>query len=178
MTLKQTIIWINGAFGSGKTTIANELVSKFECGCMYDPEELGQFISAHVSDGMLYEDFQEHPLWTKLNAETLLHMGQSFEGVVIVPMTLIDEKRVSQIVTTLQAGGVNVLMFTLKASKETLEQRLLKRGDVAGSWPHTKIEACINALNENKMSHQIETDEKTVSAISSEIYNEIIDLIK
>jgi len=176
MAIKNTIVWINGAFGSGKTTIANELISKFENGCMYDPEELGQFIRAHVADGLRYENFQDHPLWTKLNAETLLHMGQSFKGVVIVPMTLIDEIRLAQFETTLKEGGVDMFMFTLLASSETLKNRLIKRGDEAGTWPHTKIDNCVSILQSDAFEHHVETDNLSVEEVTSKIYEKFMEI--
>lgn len=176
MTIKNTIIWINGAFGSGKTTISNELISKFDRGCMYDPEALGQFIRAHVEDGLHYDDFQEHPLWTKLNGETLLHMGQTFEGVVIVPMTLIDDIRLAQLETTLKEGGVDMLMFTLIASKETLESRLLKRGDSESEWAHLQLDKCTDVLLGGSFGNYIDTDNKSVSEVTSEIYRKFMEL--
>ena len=35
------IIWINGAFGSGKTNVAYELNRRIESSYVYDPEEIG-----------------------------------------------------------------------------------------------------------------------------------------
>ena len=35
------IIMINGAFGVGKTTIANELLKEIKNSMIYDPEEVG-----------------------------------------------------------------------------------------------------------------------------------------
>ncbi|MDR3598044.1 hypothetical protein [Clostridium sp.] len=38
------IIWINGAFGSGKSTIAELLHSKIELSHIYDSEQVGYFL--------------------------------------------------------------------------------------------------------------------------------------
>ncbi|WP_353095654.1 hypothetical protein [Tissierella praeacuta] len=38
------IIWLNGAFGSGKTTCAFELSRRFPNSFVYDPENIGYFI--------------------------------------------------------------------------------------------------------------------------------------
>lgn len=37
------IIWINGVFSSGKTTISNELNKQLSNSYLYDPENLGDF---------------------------------------------------------------------------------------------------------------------------------------
>jgi len=38
------IIWLNGAFGIGKSTIAELLHSKIEISHKYDPEQVGYFL--------------------------------------------------------------------------------------------------------------------------------------
>lgn len=38
------IVWINGAFGSGKSTTAELLHSKIEFSHIYDPEQVGYFL--------------------------------------------------------------------------------------------------------------------------------------
>lgn len=38
------IIWINGSFGVGKTTIAQDLKLKIENSIIYDPEKIGEFL--------------------------------------------------------------------------------------------------------------------------------------
>ena len=56
------IIWINGAFGSGKTTTAIALKRKLPNSFIYDPENIGQFIRNN-SNGLFSEgDFQDIPL--------------------------------------------------------------------------------------------------------------------
>ena len=41
---KLMILWINGAFGSGKTTIAQALANSYEKAHVYDPEKVGYFL--------------------------------------------------------------------------------------------------------------------------------------
>lgn len=38
------IIWLNGAYGSGKTTIAELLHERIFPSWIYDPEEIGDFL--------------------------------------------------------------------------------------------------------------------------------------
>ncbi|HBD65376.1 MAG TPA: tunicamycin resistance protein, partial [Clostridiales bacterium] len=42
------IIWINGAFGSGKTQTANELHRRIKNSYVYDPENIGFFIRDNI----------------------------------------------------------------------------------------------------------------------------------
>ena len=38
------IIWLNGGFGAGKTTLAEELGSRLPCALVYDPEDVGAML--------------------------------------------------------------------------------------------------------------------------------------
>ncbi len=44
------IIWINGAFGSGKTQTAFELKRHLQDAFVYDPENIGYFIRENISN--------------------------------------------------------------------------------------------------------------------------------
>ena len=43
------IIWINGAFGSGKTTCANILQKQLPNAFLYDPEQAGFFYTESIA---------------------------------------------------------------------------------------------------------------------------------
>lgn len=62
------IIWINGAFGSGKTALAEELHRRIPDALPFDPEYVGYILIkwAPPADS---GDFQDIPLWRKLAAE-------------------------------------------------------------------------------------------------------------
>lgn len=51
------IIWINGAFGAGKTETALELNSRLKNSFIYDPENLGEFINKNIPNNMKKDDF-------------------------------------------------------------------------------------------------------------------------
>lgn len=42
------IIWINGAFGAGKTQTAYELHRRLENSFVYDPENIGFFLNQNL----------------------------------------------------------------------------------------------------------------------------------
>ncbi len=54
------IIWLNGAFGAGKTTIAHELQQKLPNAIIYDPEIIGSALMELVPEEMKENDFQEY----------------------------------------------------------------------------------------------------------------------
>lgn len=62
------IVWINGAFGVGKTQTAFELHRRIKNSFVYDPENLGFFISKNIPASIKNkEDFQDYEVWRELD---------------------------------------------------------------------------------------------------------------
>ncbi|MCI9279724.1 MAG: hypothetical protein HFJ02_02870 [Bacilli bacterium] len=54
------IIWINGSFGVGKSTIAEDLKLKIANAIVYDPEKIGEFLFNIMPEKK--NDFQDYEL--------------------------------------------------------------------------------------------------------------------
>ena len=54
------IIWINGGFGAGKTTLAAELHRRLPDAVVYDPEDVGVMLWKWMRPN---DDFQDLPSW-------------------------------------------------------------------------------------------------------------------
>ena len=55
------IIWINGAFGAGKTQTAYELHRRLPGSWVYDPEETGFLLRKTLPSALRLDDFQDYP---------------------------------------------------------------------------------------------------------------------
>ena len=64
------IIWINGAFGAGKTTLAEELSRRLPEAVLFDPEYVGYLLRHWVP--VPTGDFQDLPSWRELVIATAL----------------------------------------------------------------------------------------------------------
>ena len=108
------IIWINGSFGVGKTTLAEILKDKIDDAIVYDPEEVGYFLQKilHKIEG----DFQDNELWRKLNYEILKYLSGNYK-TIIVPMTITNSDYYEEIVGKLQKDGIKIKDFILMATK-------------------------------------------------------------
>ncbi|MDO3412503.1 AAA family ATPase [Saccharibacillus sp. CPCC 101409] len=155
------IVWINGAFGTGKTTTAYELHRRIPGSFVYDPEEVGYFIRKNSPVSVHKSDFQDYPLWRETNLSMLGMIEREHPGVVIVPMTLVKPQYFREIVGALRAEGVEVRHFALLARRETLLQRLKGRGDGSDSWPAQQIDRCLEALSAEAFGMHLHTDEMT-----------------
>lgn len=56
------IIWINGPFGAGKTTLAKRLRDRRSKSLIFDPEEIG-FVVKETVPMPASGDYQDLPLW-------------------------------------------------------------------------------------------------------------------
>ena len=83
------IIWINGAFGSGKTTMAYTLYKRLPEAFVFDPENTGYYLRKNQPVSLCYDNFQDEPLWRHINRDLLLHIASHYQGVILVPMTVI-----------------------------------------------------------------------------------------
>lgn len=62
------ILWINGAFGSGKSSIAEELSKKVGKSFVYDPEQVGYFLWDNFPEEMKMKgNFQHLQIWREFN---------------------------------------------------------------------------------------------------------------
>jgi len=163
------IIWINGAFGSGKTQTSYELHRRIPNSVVFDPEQTGFFINKNIPKEISKQDFQDHGVWRELNYTTLKYIDREYDGVIIVPMTIVNPQYFEEIITKLRNDGVIVNHFVLCASKETLLKRLRSRGERKNSWGAKQIERCINGLSNDIFKHRIETDQMTIESVAETI---------
>ena len=156
------IIWVNGAFGSGKTSVAYELNRLLCDSFVFDPENTGYFLRKNMPLSLQKEDFQDEPLWRRFNVEMLCRISAEYAGVVLVPMTIAKKEYFEELIPPLRARGVRVDHYVLGTSKAVLEKRLRSRMDGKRSWGYHKIEECLRAFQDPVFETVIDTDALTV----------------
>ncbi len=152
------IIWINGAFGAGKTQTAYELHRRIAPSYVYDPENVGYFLRKNLPEALGgKDDFQDIPLWRQFNREMLTYLADGYSGVLLVPMTVVNKNYYEEMVGELSKRH-EVRHFILCASRETLLKRLAKRGEGKRSWAAGQIDRCLDAFRSDMSWERIETD--------------------
>jgi hypothetical protein len=81
------IVWINGAFGSGKTTTAALVPAWIPGARIFDPEYVGYLLTTFVPAPT--GDFQDMPLWRRLTVQTVKGLDDEYGGTWVAPMSLI-----------------------------------------------------------------------------------------
>ncbi|USG68401.1 AAA family ATPase [Brevibacillus ruminantium] len=163
------IIWINGAFGAGKTQTSFELQRRLPHSIVFDPENAGYYIRKNIPRELSKGDFQDYTMWREMNYSMLKYMDTEYRGIIIVPMTIVNPQYFSEIVGKLREDGVTVHHFTLCASKEVLLKRLLTRGEGKNSWAAQQIDRCIAGLSNEVFRHHLDTENLTVGMVSESI---------
>lgn len=163
------IIWINGAFGAGKTQTAYELHRRIPNSYVYDPENAGFFIRENIPKVVVKEDFQHYTMWREYNYSMLKYIDSEYDGTIIVPMTVVHPQYFNEIIGRLRSDSVSIAHFTLCASKETLLRRLRSRGEGKHSWAAQQIERCINGLSNEIFQHHVDTENMLIEEVVEKI---------
>ncbi|MEU3601731.1 NUDIX domain-containing protein [Streptomyces sp. NPDC006798] len=127
------IVWLNGAFGAGKTTTAGELVELIPNSTLYDPELIGDGLRLLLPPKALDEvtDYQDLPIWRQLVVDTAAAMLAELGGVLVVPMTLLRQEYRDEIFGGLAARRIPVCQVLLAPDETILRARIEARAESA-----------------------------------------------
>ncbi|MBT2392193.1 AAA family ATPase [Streptomyces sp. ISL-1] len=148
------IVWVNGAFDSGKSTLVDELRSRWPEALLYDPEMVGYVLREIVE--VPTGDFQDLRLWRRLVADLAAGLVHEYQRPVLVPMTLVNPGYVGEIFGALKDAGIEVHHFFLNVSPEVLVKRIDGRSFTPGDpdkdervrqWCKDRIEPCTAAAD-------------------------------
>lgn len=79
------ILWVNGAYGAGKTSVCRALQAKLHRSHLFDPEEVGDVIRRILPVELWKDNFQDYPLWRSTTAALLQAAAEAYCGVILVP---------------------------------------------------------------------------------------------
>jgi 8-oxo-dGTP pyrophosphatase MutT (NUDIX family)/predicted kinase len=124
-----TVVWINGAFGAGKTTTARELIELIPNSTLFDPEVIGAGLRHLLPAKRLAEvgDFQDLPIWRRLVIDTVAAMLAELGGTLVVPMTLLRQEYRDEIFGGLAARRIPVHHLLLAPAETILRERIAGR---------------------------------------------------
>ena len=140
------IIWINGGFGAGKTTLAEELHRRLPDAVVYDPEDVGLMLWKWMPPN---GDFQHLPSWREPAVATALSLRRHHADTLIVPMSLTRDAYRAEIPGGLADAGEEVLRVFLEADAGVLRERLNARVTHPGKdWDQAARELGMTGLDE------------------------------
>lgn len=160
------IIWISGAYGVGKSTLAEALARKMDNAMVFDAEEVGNAVRGNYPGepyGVIYEDY---PLWCDFNFMLLRDLHRNFHHNILVPMTLLRLSSYAKIIRPLLDEGIDTRLIILEASHSCIHRRILARGEKDSCWCIEQIDAASQAAGAIPSGFHILTDQKSVDELT------------
>ncbi|MCH0562384.1 MULTISPECIES: NUDIX hydrolase [unclassified Streptomyces] len=123
------VVWINGAFGAGKTTTARELIELIPNSTLFDPEVIGGALTDLLPPKHLAEaaDLQDLPIWRRLVIDTAAALLAEVGGTLVIPMTLLRQEHRDEIFGGLAARRIPVRHLVLTPAETILRARAADR---------------------------------------------------
>ncbi|MEU0369213.1 NUDIX domain-containing protein [Streptomyces sp. NPDC006283] len=123
------IVWINGAFGAGKSSTARELIDLIPNSTLFDPELIGSGMRRLLPAKRLAEvgDYQDLPIWRRLVVDTAAALLAEVGGVLVAPMTLLRQDYRDEIFGGLAARRIAVRHVLLAPDETILRARIAGR---------------------------------------------------
>ena len=164
------IYWLNGAYGVGKTTVAEALQPLLSNAHIFDPEMVGNGIRDNYPDSLFCETYEEYPIWLETNYKLLKDLYERYDGDIIAPMTLLQESSYTAIIGRLLGDGIPARYIYLDADEATLKHRMIDSGrEEPDSWCVRHIPACLDAQAADTRAVHIPTVNRTPEDIADEI---------
>ncbi|WP_406107685.1 AAA family ATPase [Micromonospora globbae] len=139
------IVWLNGAFGAGKTTVAAELCRALAGARRFDPEWVG-FVLRRIRPG-LTGDYQDLAAWRTWTVR-LAGLAARHARPLVVPMTVLRADYRAEILGGLRNRGTPVRQVVLRVPGPVLRARI--DGDrverAARAWRHRHVERALAEL--------------------------------
>ena len=116
------IVWINGPFGVGKTTLTAELCRRAPKARAFDPERIGWMLKRTV--GLIRAgDYVDLPAWRTATMAAAAWQARGADPLV-VPMTILRRRYLDEILGGLRARGHEVRHVLLDVSAPVLVDRI------------------------------------------------------
>ena len=157
------ILFLNGSFGIGKTTVARALVERLPRAVLFDPELIGIALQRLRR----VDDFQDLALWRRLTLLGL-RLTRLVRPNVVVPMAISNAAYLAELRDGASRFDPRVLHVCLVAPFGVVQERLRGRGNDAGEWAMRRARECCDAHADPRFAVQVDA-QREPSAIVEEL---------
>lgn len=174
------IIFLNGSFGVGKTTVARVLRRRIKGSAIYNPELAGQLLRyvprRKPLSGPETEDYQDFRAW---RACTLLgiRITRLVRDTVIVPMAFTNPAYLAKLRSGAARFDPNVRHYCLTAPLAVIRERLSQRAEFSSpadqAWQFRRAAECCAVHDRPEFREQICTEHRSVDEVAADILGRI-----
>ncbi len=168
------IIWLNGAFGAGKSTVTSALLALRPDFKEFDPEYVGYVLRRFVPNPS--GDFQDLALWRRLTVQFVHGLDRLHPATWVVPMTLLRADYRSEILDGLRGRGVDLRHVVLWVPEPTLRARIDDDPELqdAREWRHSHVDSALTALRGLPDTLEVSNaDGRAAADVASEILDRL-----
>jgi len=170
------VVFLNGAFGVGKTTVARALCARVPRSAIFDPEVAGWVLRRLprwvALAGRGTDDYQDMPLWRR-SAVWGVRAARLRAATVIVPMAFTNLDYLAAIRRRVGRFDPDVRHFCLTAPRDVVFARLGGRGADPASprdqWAFRRAAECCEAHAGQAFAEHVPTAGRTVDAIAGDL---------
>jgi hypothetical protein len=164
------IVFLNGSFGIGKSTVARHLRSRLPGSAIFDPELVG-FVLWRLPGfvplaGRGTDDYQDLPAWRRWSVRGI-RLTRRRRATVIVPMAFTNLAYLRELQDGARAADPDVRHFCLTAPYEVVKARLAPRG--YNAWVLRRAAECCLAHGRPEFDVRIPTEVHSADAVAAEI---------
>lgn len=168
------VLWLNGPFGGGKSSVARRLVEGHAGSVLFDPEVLGAMLKEILESPR--GDFQDLPQWRELLVETVAILYRHDTNLIVMPMTVLRVGYLEQLLTGLRATGAPIWHVLLDTSQTELERRIatdMEETGAARAWRRARLQDFMKARAEILpfISAVVSTEGASVDFVAERISN-------
>ena len=165
------ILFINGPFGVGKTSVARILVEEIPNAMLYDPEIIGSVLQRVLGPVKKADDFQDYALWRKLVVGVARILRAASAKTLVIPMTVWRRDYFDPIVAGLRRVDPDLRCFRLTASEVELVRRISSDSEDTGAhgWRMSHVEVCIDASRDPAFGAEVPTDDLTPAEVAGRV---------
>ena len=138
------IIWVNGAFGVGKTTLTRELLDRHPEFVAFDPEGVGELLQQSIGARVVVRDFQDWPPWRDLVPRAAAGIADTTGSTLVAPQTVVVREYWLELMQGFAELGHEVFHIVLDADEETLSARIAGSGE-AVEWRQERLADYLSA---------------------------------
>lgn len=118
------ILWINGSFGAGKTTLSRALLERMPDAHVFDSEWVGEMLLHVLSGPRPVQNFQDWPAWRSLTVEAIVAVHAELGGTLLVPQSVLVEEYWQELSRGIRDRGLELRALTLDVEPAELERRI------------------------------------------------------
>jgi len=164
------VVFINGSFGIGKTTVARLLAAQLPRGFVFDPEPMGIVLMHFAALARArQDDFQNIVAWRWLGARAI-RVAHGLRSTVVVPMAFSNLAYLDEFLSYLRERGIPTLHFCLTAPHSVVLERLharQRKGPTA--WQLRRSIECCAAHRAREFAEHVPTADRAAHEVANDI---------